>query len=378
MKSQTPFAPPAPADPPALSAWGLDPFFSAQLDAAPAELLLARVVRQQGRHYRVVTATGERDAQLAGRLDVVPDPGPLDRAELPAVGDWVGLDADAPERIRRCLRRRSAFLRRAAGRAERPQVVAANVDRVLIVVGLDADYNPSRVERYLAAIWDSGASPTLVLSKADLAASGDAEARRAEIESLSMGVPVRLVSAHGDPGISELAADLAPGHTVALVGSSGVGKSTLVNALLGDTRMHVDDVRARDGRGQHTTTHRELVRLPSGALLIDTPGMRELALWVTADGAGEVAAEVFADVEDFAASCRYRDCTHADEPECAVRAAIAAGTLDERRLASYRKLLAEEAFARRKQDKSLALAHARSWKRVAREHRLRTQRNPKS
>jgi ribosome biogenesis GTPase len=233
-------------------------------------------------------------------------------------------------------------------------VVAANVDLVFAVCGLDADFSPRRIERYLARIWASGASPAVLLNKADQCA--DPWSRVAEIERRSPGVPVRALSALAGDGIDELRELISPGITAALVGSSGVGKSTIVNRLLGEERMATGAVRERDGRGQHVTSHRQLVRLPAGGLLLDTPGMRELQL---VDDAGLDA--VFAEIEELARGCRFRDCRHESEPGCAVKAAVENGALDAERLEHYAKLGREAAAYELRHDEHRRRKAERVW-----------------
>ncbi|HVO09661.1 MAG TPA: ribosome small subunit-dependent GTPase A [Vicinamibacteria bacterium] len=282
---------------------------------------------------RVATASGEVMAELAGRLRHQAN-SPLD---LPAVGDWVAL-RERPGGgavIEAVLPRRTAFVRRAAGERSLPQVLAANVDTVFLVMGLDADFNPRRLERALVLAWESGAEPVVLLNKADL--NPEAEARRAEIERLVAGVPVLVTSAKQGQGLPALARWLSPGRTVALLGSSGVGKSTIVNRLLGREKQKTQEVRETDRRGRHTTSHRELVPLPGGALLVDTPGLREIQLW--SEGSGLRTA--FFDLQEIAGGCRFSDCGHGSEPGCAVRAAVAEGRLDPLRLDSFLKLQAE-------------------------------------
>jgi ribosome biogenesis GTPase len=287
---------------------------------------------------RVRGTSGERDMQLAGRFLLG------DAESRPAVGDWVAMAGDV---IAEVLPRTSAFRRRAAGEDMTTQVVAANVDVVLLLSGLDADFNVRRIERYLALAAASGAVPVVVLNKADLHA--DTGTAIAAVREVAGPTPVVALSARTGAGIEGLDPWLVPRRTVALLGSSGVGKSTLVNRLLGEDRMRVAEVRAHDSRGRHTTTTRELVALPDGTLLIDTPGMREIGL--LEDEAG--LREAFADVERLADACRFRDCRHDDEPGCAVVAATAAGSLAPERLASYRKLRAElESMARRRRGKT--------------------------
>jgi ribosome biogenesis GTPase / thiamine phosphate phosphatase len=299
------------------------------------------VVSDVGTLFRVVTEEGELTADVSGRLRHVT----RDKAELPAVGDWVALRPDwAASRasIFAVLPRRTAFSRKAAGPAAGAQVVAANVDTVFLVTGLDLDFNVRRIERAVTLARESGAEPVIVLSKADLcddpAGQMDAAARAAP------GIAVVAVSATAGTGLGELAPWLQPGRTVVLVGSSGTGKSTLVNLLLGEDRQLIRAVREHDHRGKHTTTRRELLLLPSGALLIDTPGIRELGLW----GGQEALSEAFSDIDVLALSCAFSDCTHGSEPRCAVRDALSSGALDQGRFNSYVKLKGElDAAAKR-------------------------------
>ena len=272
--------------------------------------------------------------------------------------DWVVLkDAPAPDRttlIDRVLARRSLFSRGASGRPGLTQVVAANVDRVFAVCGLDEDFNVRRIERYLARIWASGAEPAVILNKVDLCP--DAAVRLGEVERHCANVPVYVTSALRVEGIAAVRACVHEGMTVALVGSSGAGKSTLVNALLGEARMATGEVRARAGRGRHVTTHRQLVLLPGGGLLLDTPGMRELEL-VDEEGLDAV----FDDVAVLVSQCRFRDCSHGIEPGCAVREAVQAGALASDRLAHYQKLEREARAFERRHDARLRRQAARVW-----------------
>ena len=314
-----------------LSALGFGPFFEQQLqDSGDRRDRLARIAADHRGAYEVWTQAGAGPAQLAGRLRRDGEHG-----SLPGVGDWVVLtDAPATDRtaiIARVLTRRTVFTRGAAGRVMRAQVVAANVDLVFAVCGLDANFNVRRIERYLARIWASGAQPAVILNKADICA--DVQARVTEVERHAVGVPVHVSSALRAEGIEAVRACIHDGMTVALVGSSGAGKSTLVNALLGEDRMPTGAVRASDGRGCHVTTHRQLVRMPGGGLLLDTPGMRELQL-LDEDGLDTV----FGDIAALVSRCRFHDCRHHTEPGCAVKAAAASGDLDTERLEHYRKL----------------------------------------
>src|SRR3954470_3398149 len=303
----------------------------------------ARVSLEHTHIYRVITAGGEHLARVAGRLRHAAS----GRADFPAVGDWVALEVPSTggdARIRAILPRTSRFSRRAAGNPTEEQVIAANIDVVFLVSGLDGDFNPRRIERYLVTAWESGATPVILLNKADLVE--DAAAIAAEVGALAQGVPVHAVSAKQADTMEQVRAYLTPGRTGALLGSSGVGKSSIANALLGEARLRTHDVRESDSRGRHATTGRQLVLLPGGGILIDTPGMRELQLWETS----ETAAGAFADIEALAEECRFRDCHHRAEPGCAVRAAVAAGMLPEARLESFRKLQDEQAHQARQQD----------------------------
>lgn len=316
-------------------------------------LVPGRVTIQQRGLYRLATPEGEVLAELSGRF--------LHEAlegDHPVAGDWVAArlrPGEAAATIHHVLPRASVFTRRASGPGGGSQVVAANVDLVLLTASLNADLSLRRLERYLATAWESGAQPVVVLTKADVC--DDAEALIAEVEAIAFGVPVHAVSAMTGQGIDELAALLAPGKTAVLLGSSGVGKSTLVNALAGQDLMDTGGIREDDARGRHTTTHRELVLLPSGALILDTPGMRELGLWQADEG----LAATFGDIEALAGGCRFRDCSHTREPGCAVREALEAGELDEGRWKSYGKLQRELAHLDRRDDPQARAEYRKVW-----------------
>ena len=298
----------------------------------------ARVAVEHRSEYVVYTEHGELRAELTGRL--------RHDEEHPAVGDWVAVATRAEEgraTIHAVLPRRSAFVRKVAWAETKPQVVAANVDVAFVVCGLDANYNIRRIERYLTLAWESGAQPVVLLTKADL--SDDVESHVYAVESVAFGVPVHAISAPTGDGVETVRTYVPEGRTAALLGSSGVGKSTLVNALVGEELLATRELR-EDGRGRHTTTHRQLVALPGGGLVLDTPGMRELQLW-DADSGLETA---FQDVEELAGHCRFADCAHGREPGCAIRAALANGTLDLERFQSWRKLERELERLARKQD----------------------------
>lgn len=346
---------------------GWSPYWQAMhhdIDPAAAP---ARVAVQQRHLYTLIGDDWESIAEVTGKFrhDAAAP------ADFPAVGDWVLTSrAAGAVQITALLPRRTQFARRMAGPKPVQQVVAANVDIVFLVSGLDHDYNVRRIERYLTLAWESGAKPVIVLNKADL--RPDLDDVLAEVEAIAFGVPVHAVSAHERTGLDALSERIAGGQTAALLGSSGVGKSTIVNALLGAERQAVQDVRADDSRGRHTTTHRELIPLPHGGLLLDTPGMRELQLW----GEGDGLEQSFEDVARLAEDCRYRDCTHRNEPGCAVREALERGTLSEARFASYQKLQREFAYQRRKEDRTEQLKEKNRWKQIHKEQkRLYEQRN---
>jgi ribosome biogenesis GTPase len=281
------------------------------------------------------------------------------RAELPAVGDWVAMRRRPGEdrgAIVAVLPRQSKFSRRMAGQVTDEQVVAANVDVIFIVMGLDRDYSLRRLERYLLLARESGAAPVIVLTKPDLAS--DLPAQVADVTALAGDVAIHVVSPKHNQGVEQVAAWLTPGRTGALLGSSGVGKSTIINRLIGEDVRKTREVREADSRGRHTTTHRELVLLPGGGLIIDTPGMRELQLW----DVNEAVRETFDDVEALGASCHFSDCRHRDEPRCAVKAAVERGELSPDRLASYLKLQDELTFLAQQQDEKAMLERKRQGK----------------
>lgn len=318
--------------------------FEAQFEPyAERGLAPARVVRQLRDLSTLVTERGEVQGEVSGRFRHAAR-GP---ADFPAVGDWAAVNVVAGGRaaIEALLPRRSAFTRKAAGEAVEAQIVAANVDTVFLVSGLDGDFNLRRIERYVTAAWSSGAEPVIVLNKADL--RPDLDEVVAETAAVAPGVPIVSASARGERGLEGLGPYLLPGKTIAFLGSSGVGKSTMINRLLGEERFLTAAVSdAAAGRGRHTTTGRELARLPGGALLIDTPGLRELQLWADDDGLDRT----FDEIDRLAARCRFPDCGHEQEPGCAVRAAVEAGDLDRRRWESYLKLRRELRYLELKKD----------------------------
>ncbi|HXM39678.1 MAG TPA: ribosome small subunit-dependent GTPase A [Bryobacteraceae bacterium] len=332
-------------------------------------LLLGRVSVVYSDRYRLYTARGEMAAEAIGALLYR-----TERSDWPAVGDWVAVQPMGPEEgmIHSMLPRRTLFSRRAAGDREQEQAIAANIDLALIVCGLDGDFNVRRIERYLTLAHASGVDPAIVLNKSDVCP--DLSARLEEAARVAAGAPVMAITARAAQGIEPVLRLLRPGLTVALLGSSGVGKSTLVNQLLGMERQVVREVREGDSRGRHTTTYRELLPLPRGGALIDTPGMRELQLWADQHSLDSA----FAEIADLAARCRFRDCSHVVEAGCAVRAAIERGELDAARWESYRKLRAEIAWHARQTDVQAAQAQKKKWKAIHKAMRVRYKRDPRS
>jgi ribosome biogenesis GTPase len=313
-----------------LVSWGWDDRWAAEFAPfADSDMWPARVTAQHRGVWIVIGEKGETAASPTGKLRRA-----AGDSEYPTVGDWVACIESPHEgvaAIHATLPRRSAFRRKAAGSRPGAQTIAANVDILLVATSLNADLNPRRLERYVTMARESGAEPVLLLTKDDLVEDGAAVVERLTDQ---LRIPVVALSSHTGAGIEAIRPWLLPGRTVALVGSSGVGKSTLLNHLAGAELMETREIREDDGRGRHTTSHRELFRLPGGALMLDTPGVREIGLW----DADEGLADTFTEILDLADRCRYRNCGHGNEPGCAVRAAVADGRLDETRLESYRKL----------------------------------------
>ena len=324
----------------------------------------SRVIREHKEAYQLCTERGELSGEVSGRFRHQAQ----SKDDFPAVGDWVAVEGrpgEAKATIHAVLPRKSAFSRTAAGGKTEAQVVAANVDTAFLVSGLDGDFNVRRIERYLTLAWDSGSAPVVVLNKSDVCP--EVEARVDEVERIAIGVPVLPISAVEGRGLDSLRERLGPGRTGVFLGSSGVGKSTLINALLGTARMKVRAVRQDDSHGRHTTTHRELIVLPGGGIVIDTPGMRELQLW--SDEAG--LKQAFDDIAALAEQCRFRDCAHRSEPGCAIRRAIKLGTLDARRYESYLKLNRELRYLDARQDQRERLLEKAQWKKISAGRRKR-------
>jgi ribosome biogenesis GTPase len=341
--------------------------WSAELEASFAShaaqgFLPARVTAHHRGLWRVITAGGECTARLSGRFALDAAPG-----EHPVVGDWLAVgrpDQSEETIIHALLPRKSVFSRRAVSGGG-AQIIAANVDVVFLVAGMNADLNLRRLERYLVAARDSGALPVIVLTKADLCPDPAEQTR--QVSEIAGGAPVIALSALTGSGLDALDPWLSPGGTAALLGSSGAGKSTLLNALAGRALMDTGAIRESDDRGRHTTTHRELFRLPGGALLVDTPGMREFG--VLADDAALDAS--FSDISDLFSKCRFGNCAHTTEPSCAVLAGLADGTVSKERWQAYLKLQRELDFVARKDDPAAEAAHRAHWKQMHKSQRAK-------
>ncbi len=315
--------------------YGFSEAFSNEI---PKENLLepARVLSQEKGFYRVAADKGEKLAELSGKFRFQAEAS----SEYPAVGDFVLVnwnESGSSAIIESLLPRKSAFIRKAAGEPQQEQVVAANIDTVFLCMALNNDFNLRRLERYISIAWDSGASPVVVLTKSDLC--DDLENKRSEVSSIAFGVDILVTTSMEEDGYKELLPFISEGKTIAFIGSSGVGKSTLINRLLGKEYLKTNGLR-NDDKGRHTTTPRELFLLPSGGMVIDTPGMREFGMWDNDTGIDRT----FADIEELAAQCKFRNCTHTNEPGCAIQKALTTGELETDRWQSYQKLKAENDY----------------------------------
>jgi ribosome biogenesis GTPase len=348
-----------------LEDFGWNTFFESHCTNYQNENLLPARVSFQGRGmYRLMSECGELLAQIGGALRHEW----LDSGDLPVCGDWVLVDKPASRErtvIRFLLPRKTFFSRKQAGTAMDRQVVAANVDTICLVSGLDSDFNPRRIERYLAIAWESGAYPVIVLNKADICL--EVSDRVAEAMSLAPGVPVLAMSATDGRGIEDILNYTGQGQTIAFLGSSGVGKSSIVNQLLGRSIQEIREADSSTGRGLHTTSARQLFLLPSGGLIMDTPGMRELQIWSVNVGLDTA----FDDIKALAEKCRFRDCNHQQEPGCCVQSAVLNGELDARRLTNYFKIRKEACYIDMKRAHSASWVEKERWKKVARAARKR-------
>ena len=344
---------------------GFEPFKSRGLKPG-------RIAEEHRELYEVFCEEGQFKAEVSGKFRFEAQ----SRADFPAVGDWVAVNILPQEEraiIHAVLPRKSAFSRRAVlsggmpetgGRTDE-QVLAANIDTLFLVSGLDNDFNLRRIERYLSAAWDSGAMPVVVLNKADIC--DDVAAKIGEVEQVAPGVDILSISAATKEGLENVRTYLKPGRTAALLGSSGVGKTSIINCLLGENRMKTTEVRVDDSRGRHTTTHREMIILPEGGIVIDTPGLRSFKVWDGEEG----IARLFDDIEKLALRCRFADCSHTGEPGCAIQSALSDGSLDPKRYENYRKLQKEQRFlASRKNQRDVRKQQRAMGKRFKQYHKM--------
>ena len=343
-----------------LTTSGWDEFFENNFKSfAEDGYTCGRVALEHKNFFRLYTQHGEMLAEMSGKLRH----NAVNRIDLPAVGDWVVIRS-LPEHgralIQAVLPRRTSFVRKIAGARTEEQIVGANIDTVFLLTSLNQDFSLRRIERYLIIAWESGAKPIIILSKSDLCERVVESV--AEVQAVAHGVPIHAVSVVTGSGIADLAQYFNRGQTVALLGSSGVGKSSLINHLAGVDQLKVQTVSERDDRGRHTTTHRELVLLPTGGLVLDTPGMRELQLW----NGDESLQLVFDDIDALASQCFFGDCRHQDEPRCAVREALEAGTIDTGRYRSYEKLQKELKYLARRRDVLSEIVEKKKWKKLSR------------
>jgi ribosome biogenesis GTPase / thiamine phosphate phosphatase len=311
-----------------------------------------RILRENREKYIACDDTGEYACEVTGKFRFGTD----HKSQFPTVGDWVAVEKFPNEQkavIHALLTRKSAFSRKVPGSITEEQVVAANINTIFIVIGLDQNFRISRIERFLSVAWESGAVPVILLNKADLCS--DVAARLLEVEEIAIGVDVFILSASQQMGLEQVGKYIMPGKTVAFIGSSGVGKSTIINALAASDQLEVNEVNRHGSRGRHTTTFRELIILPDGGMVIDTPGMRELQVWGDSGDEEEGLRQAFDDIDELSENCRFRDCRHEREPWCAVQNALKNGTLTQERYQSYLKLKKEFAYLERRRSQKAIL-----------------------
>jgi ribosome biogenesis GTPase / thiamine phosphate phosphatase len=338
---------------------GWSPFFESCFEEYRAKGYSAmRIVRVNRGNYIASNGVSDFSCEVTGKFSFQSE----GKSGFPTAGDWV-VASEVPNEpkamIHTVLPRKSAFSRKVAGQTADKQVIAANIDMVFIVAGLDLNFSLRRIERYLSLAWESRAVPVVLLNKSDLCQ--DTEAKKSEVESIAVGVDVCMLSARQQSGVDVLRNYIKPGQTFAFIGSSGVGKSTIINALLGTNRLAVNEVSELGSRGRHTTTFRELIVLPAGGMVIDTPGMRELQVWGDEIG----LKQTFDDIEDFSMRCRFKDCSHENEPGCAVQTAVENGSLDSKRLESYKKLKREFAYLADRQTMKASAIEKAHWKDIS-------------
>lgn len=338
---------------------GWNSFFEKNFEAYRAENYSAlRIIRENRDKYIACNETGEFSCEVTGKFRFENN----SRSQFPAVGDWVAatiIANEAKARIHAVLPRKSLFSRKAVGELTEEQTVAANIDTVFIIMGLDSNFNLRRIERYLSLAWESGAAPVILLNKSDLCP--EAAQRMHDVETVAAGADVYTLSAFNPTNIASLRKYLEPGRTIAFLGSSGVGKSTIINALLGTQRLETKAVSELGSRGRHTTTYRELIFIPEGGMVIDTPGMREIQMW----GDEEGLERAFDDIAELSGQCRFKDCSHGKEPGCAVQAALQSGLLTQKRFESYLKLKHEYAYLSGRQTMKASAIEKTRWKSIS-------------
>lgn len=341
-----------------LNSFGWHPFFEAYFNEyAGTGLSAGRVAIENKSNYLLYTGYGELNAEISGKMFYNID----EKVDYPAVGDWVVFKPIPDEKkaiIEKVLPRRSKFSRKVNGSKTGEQIIASNVDVLFIMSSLNQDLNLRRIERYLTLAWESEAAPVILLSKSDLC--DNIEEKRAEVESIAFGVPIHIISCINKTGLESIQQYFENNKTAAVLGSSGVGKSTLINTLIGYNRFKVNEITNYKDKGIHTTTRRELVLLPGGGLIMDTPGMRSIILWEGSDG----VSTTFEDIEELIKNCKFTDCKHESEPGCAVNEALENGTLDEDRYHSYLKLKREIGYFERRHDQKAMIAEKKKWKKI--------------
>lgn len=337
---------------------GFDTFFQKYPQECQLESIsIGRICAEYKENYKLFCEFGELNAVISGKFRN----NCKTREDFPAVGDWVLFDYIENENkaiIQKIHPRKSKFSRKVAGQQTQEQIIASNVDFAFIVCALNYDFNLRRIERYLSLIWQSGATPVVILTKSDLCS--DVQAKISEVENIAFGVDVHAISNISTQGIEILRKYFADNKTVVLLGSSGVGKSSLINNLAKEEIMKVNVLRSNIDKGRHTTTHKQMIILPNGGLIIDTPGIRELQLWDAEDG----ISQTFSDIEELAKACKFSDCTHTNEPDCAVQKAITDGFLDESRLENYLKVQKEQEYLISRQTQSAAKVERDKWKAI--------------
>lgn len=350
---------------------GWNEFFGEQFKMlAMDDLAAARISRTHGTKYLVCCEKGELPAELSGRFQF----NAKTSLDYPVTGDWVAIrcpDGDGPAIIHHLFKRKSVFLRKAVDMSSDSQLMLANVDTVFITCGLDRDFNLRRIERYLAMVWESGAEPVILLNKADICSETDSCIQK--VESVAMGVQVYAVSAVNNKGFEMLSRHIQQGRTIAFLGSSGVGKSTIINRIIGFDRQRTNTLREKDQKGRHTTTSREMILIPERGILIDTPGMKELQPYADEN---EITG-IFKDIENLSSMCRFRDCRHEQEPGCAVREAIEKGLIDNDRYENYIRLKKEAKYLSEKRDVKAQLLEKAKWKNICKmQKRIKTKGSP--